>query len=152
MSDADDELIRAAADISSHDRARAGFIGSMTMILGGFAVLYGLLTLVYGDDIWRFEGYQGNYTTALQLPGAPETWGVGFTVVGVWALVVGYLARSVMLSAAMALLAIMFGIFASSFVIDAIRLHAPESWPAALTYATVAVSMGTRARLAWVTR
>lgn len=47
-------------------------------LLGGFAILYGLLLILSGDERWGTE----TYATALRLWAAPESWGVAFVLSG----------------------------------------------------------------------
>lgn len=152
MTEGEGELAKAAHDIEVHEQHRTVYIGSQTMLLALLAIGYGLMTLVLGEDAWSFEGYEGTYTTALEVPGSPESWGVAFMILGLLTLWAFHRSRSRLLAVSLALLSVLFGMFSTSFVVDALSFDAPESWPSVLVYGLIALTMLIRARLAWVTR
>ncbi|ORA38108.1 hypothetical protein [Mycobacterium aquaticum] len=152
MTESERELAKAAHDVEVHEQHRTVFIGSQTMLLALLAIGYGLMTFWLGQDAWSFEGYEGTYTTALEVPGSPESWGAAFLIFGLSTLWAFHRSMSRLLAVSLTLLSILFGMFSSSFIVDALAYDAPESWPSVLVYGLIALTMLIRARLAWVTR
>lgn len=60
-----------------------GLLAVTGYIYAAFAILVGLGTIVGGATRWRAAAYR----TALQVPGAPESWGAALLIAGVLLLV-----------------------------------------------------------------
>lgn len=145
-------LVSAAKDVERHERNNIVFMDTITMLMGLLPIIYGIITVVVGDDMWRFTDYQGVYTTALKVPGSPESWGVAFMVLGFAVFLALLRMHNTLMAWVMLLLGCLFGAFASSFAVDAVRYDAPEAWTSVLVYGLIAMGMMARSRLAWVSR
>ncbi|OMB79280.1 hypothetical protein [Mycolicibacterium conceptionense] len=145
-------LVDAAKDVERHERNNIVFMDTITMLMGLLPILYGVLTVTMGRDMWRFGAYRGAYTTALQVPGSPESWGVAFIVLGLLVFLALLRLHESLMAWVMLALGLLFGAFSSSFAVDAVRYDAPEAWTSVLVYGLIAMGMMARSRLAWVSR
>lgn len=145
-------LVSAAKDVERHERNNIVFMDTITMLMGLLPISYGILTVALGQDMWRLSAYRGAYTTALQVPGSPESWGVAFIALGVAVFLALLRMHNTLMAWVMLLLGGLFGAFSSSFAVDAVRYDDPEAWSWVLVYGLIAMAMMARSRLAWVSR
>ncbi|QDF18569.1 hypothetical protein SEA_PUPPER_83 [Gordonia phage Pupper] len=130
-------------------RATAGYVYGETLILAALPLGYGILTIVLGDAMWIVGGTHGVFESALEVPGAPESWGSAFMISGI-GMAVSNLRNTWnrLLATFCCFSGVFFTFFSLSFLIDALDGSKP-SWGPALVYAVFAFFCGNRARLAW---
>ncbi|UYL88127.1 membrane protein [Gordonia phage Evaa] len=130
---------------------RREFIVTQTVFLALLPILYSGLIFTYGDRLWTVQGTSMPvYSTAMDLPNAPESWGAFFLTVGVGCLIAVFTRHDRWLAAMAIITALVVVAFMISFVTDYLRHDAPQALPAALVYGVVGLSFFNLARLAWV--
>lgn len=92
---------------------------SLTRLFATYAILQGAAIIVGGRDRWRGP----SFATALEVPGAPESWGWALGVFGAVALYGTF--RSLMATTALAmfLVGVWSTFFAGSFVVSLFRVE-----------------------------
>jgi hypothetical protein len=129
------------------DHARlADFARAATTLLGLMPVLYGVLTWIFGDRIW---GGNPVYGTAMQLPGAPQTWGAAFFILGMGTLISARTGHDRLIIWFTAPTAVVFASFMVTFLVEAVRHNNPSALAPATVYAVLSLLLMARARMAW---
>ncbi|WAB09192.1 membrane protein [Gordonia phage LittleMunchkin] len=130
---------------------RREFIVTQTVFLSLLPVLYAALIFGYGDRLWTVQGVAlPVYSTAMDLPNAPESWGAFFAVMGVGCLGSVFTRHDRMLAGFAIITALIVSAFMISFISDYVRYDAPQALPAGLVYGVIGLSFFNLARLAWV--
>lgn len=76
-----DQRRKALADrLQAEHIYHVDYVRGTIALLALLPVLYGVLTWTAGDDLWAGTDI---YHTALRMPGAPQSWGTIFMVIGV---------------------------------------------------------------------
>lgn len=123
------------------------FAQAATMLLALIPIAYGVLTWIYGAQLWSDSTA---YSTALSTPFAPQSWGTIFMVSGLTVVWSGWRdhARCVMLSTGTS--AFILAMFMSMFVTEFVQHPDKEgALPPALVYAVLSMLFLARARMAW---
>lgn len=131
-------------------RIEAGdaFIRRVTAAFAAMAIGYGILTFIFGPRLWGPPAAPGGlYSTAMTVPGAPQTWGAVAIVAGVLILVGQYRRRYLMLQWGCRVWSTWLFFFAITFTIDAFNGVATAN-PPAWVYFCLAVVMVIRGELA----
>ena len=110
-----------------------------------FPIGYGILTLVFGDELW---GAGRLYDAAMVIPFAPESWGVLALVFGILMAIGEFSERKMFLSVGCAMMGIWCYTFAALFLIDCLRYETPFGAPEALLYSVIGTHYWGRSRLA----
>ena len=118
-------------------------------LTGGLPVLYGIATWLFGTSLWASSSV---YTHALAVPGAPQSWGTVFIVLGV-ASIVTFERRQQRAAAVIDMLAaFVLAAFMASFILAGFKLHLPMAVSPAISYGVFALLYMDLARLAWKSR
>jgi len=137
-----DELAQMAANEVARHRE---FSKAVSVTLGLFPLIYGLMTFVFGTNLWDDPG--GMHALALEVPGAPESWGAVFAGIGT-GIIASSLRRqwkwwAVGFNAAAAFV---MAVFMGAFVLSGAL---PDALDPALSYGVFSVLFLHRARLSW---
>ncbi|AWN04219.1 membrane protein [Gordonia phage Sour] len=146
-----EEARRKVEEFAQQAEYRREFIVIQTVFLAFLPIIYAGFIFTYGDDLWTVNGTTiAVYSTAMDLPNAPESWGTFFLIVGVGVLVALFTRHDMWLAIIAALTALVVCAFMVSFATDYVRYDAPQALPAALVYGVVGLSFFNLSRLAWV--
>lgn len=127
------------------------YIQGSTTLLGLFAIAYGALTFAFGDKLWLPSA--SVYRNAMEIPGAPQTWGVIATVSGVGLIAAVYM-RDTQLSqrvklASASMMSIWCFSFAFTVLIDCFEFSTPQGLPAVLILGVFWLMYVNQAFFAW---
>ncbi|QHB37322.1 hypothetical protein I5G58_gp020 [Mycobacterium phage BirdsNest] len=123
------------------------FAQAATVLLGLIPTAYGVLTWVYGTELWNDSPI---YQTALMTPGAPQSWGAAMIIVGALVVTSGWRSHQRCLLITTLLAARLMATFMSMFVTEFIQHTDREGAAApAMVYAVLSMLFLARARLAW---
>lgn len=146
--------------VTVHDEAEAfvrqaeyrrEFIVTQTVFLSLLPLLYSTAIFVWGDRLWRAGMAEPTvYATALDLPNAPESWGVFFALCGFGCLISLFTHHDRALAGISALSALILASFMVAFVSDFVRYDTPLAIPGSIVYCILSLSFFNLARLAWV--
>lgn len=127
------------------------YIRAATDLLALFAISYAVLIIVFGSELW-FPG-DTLYNNALQIPGAPLTWGIVAALSGCSMLICSRLKHGYKNDAWMLVSCVVMALwsfcFAFTILIDIFEFRAPQGWPAVLTLGVFWLAYTNRAVLAW---
>lgn len=136
--------------------AVATYVYSETFMIGSMPIAYGILTLIFSDDLWaRQEGQYdtelGVYDSASLVPHAPESWGVVFILLGATILFSALKGWHRTTAASAMACGFVFSFFAVTFLVDAIKSQVEPAWPPFFVYLCLAGLLVNRSRLslAW---
>lgn len=113
------------------------------IVHGLFAICYGLLTIIFGDELWNGPVYQN----ANKLPWAPQSWGLVALLCGVIILYGAYRDRERLVRWGCFFMAVWCFVFASLFLKDFIEYKAALSLPGVISYYHAAFLMINRSVL-----
>lgn len=123
------------------------FAQAATVLLGLIPTAYGVLTWVYGSELWNDSPV---YQTALQTPWAPQSWGAAMLLVGVLVVISGWRSHQKCLLITTAAASLLMATFMSMFVTEFVQHSDREGALApAMIYAVISMLFLARARLAW---
>ncbi|AYP70005.1 hypothetical protein I5G62_gp19 [Mycobacterium phage CRB2] len=123
------------------------FVQTATVLLALIPTAYGVLTWVYGAELWNDSPV---YATALQTPGAPESWGTVFIGAGVVGIISGWRGHRRCVMVTCGLIALLMAMFMAMFVTEFVQHVDQEGALApAMIYAVISMLFLARARLAW---
>lgn len=143
------DLNKAASCVAEQFEAQRDVIRAGAWILSLFPVLYGIATWVFGTQLWAASSV---YTHAMAVPGAPQSWGTAFIILGI-ADIVAFERKSHTWDAAVSLaLALSMACFMASFVLSGVKLHLPMAVSPAISYGVFALMFYLRAWLSWKSR
>ena len=126
-----DERKQLADRMMAEHMVHQAFIRGSIGLLSLLPILYGLLTWVFGDDLWSGSEI---YATALTVPGAPQSWGTIFLVLGL-VLMTGALRVHLRLVAWVSLLtALILATFMVMFGVEYLARQNESSLPPALAW------------------
>ena len=125
------------------------YVRTSTVMLGLLPFLYGILTWVFGDDLWSTSPV---YRTALAVPGAPQTWGTAFIVLGVLTVWFSGHRNHRGTAVVTAMTALVLASFMISFLIEGYRSWTAGALPPAVVYGVFSILFFSRARLSWELR
>lgn len=118
-------------------------------IVAGLPILYGIATWLFGTSLWASSPV---YTNALSVPGAPQSWGTVFIVLGV-ASIVCWERRACRIGAVVGMItSLVLACFMASFVLVGVQLHMPMAASPAISYGLFSLLYMNGARLAWKSR
>ena len=130
---------------------RREYIVFNAVLLSLLPLLYSVAIFIYGDRLWRVgAGKPTVYSTALELPNAPESWGVLFMVLAVGVLISLFTRHDRALALFSAVAALVTSSFMVAFLTDLHSYDAPQAVPGAITYGVLSLAFFNLARLAWV--
>lgn len=138
-----EEARRKVEEFAQQAEYRREFIVIQTVFLAFLPIIYAGFIFVNGTTL-------AVYSTAMDLPNAPESWGTFFLIVGVGVLVALFTRHDMWLAIIAALTALVVCAFMVSFATYYVRYDAPQALPAALVYGVVGLSFFNLSRLAWV--
>jgi hypothetical protein len=133
---------------SEHDR-HAAYIKASTIVMSLLPISYGILTFVFGDELW---GSSSIYSTALQVPWAPQSWGMLFFVLGVLNVWFALSRRDAGIAICSVLVAVVLAMFMVTFLTEVFTNDNVGAMPPAAVYGVFAIAFMNRARLAWTSR
>lgn len=143
------DLNKAATCVAAQFEAQRDVIRFGAWVLSLLPILYGVATWVFGVQMWAHSDV---YSRALAVPGAPQSWGTAFIVLGV-ANLVSFERQAYVWDAAVSLaLALSMACFMASFVLAGFGLHLPMAVSPAISYGVFALMFYMRAWLAWKSR
>ena len=146
---ADSDLNRAASCVARQFEVQRETLRFHAWITGALPVLYGVATWVFGTSLWASSPV---YTHALAVPGAPQSWGTVFIVLGV-ASIVAFERRQHRASAIVDMLtSLVLACFMAAFVLAGFKLHLPMAASHAISYGLFALLYMNTARLSWKSR
>lgn len=125
------------------------YIRMSTAVMSLLPVSYGILTFVFGDDLW---GSSPVYSTALRVPWAPQSWGLLFFALGVVNVWCAVRRRHTGTAVCSVSIAVVMAMFMMTFLTETVVNHYISGVPPALVYAVFACAFLNRARLAWSMR
>lgn len=131
--------------VEDHQRL-ADFTRYVTTLLGLLPIMYGVLTWIFGDRLW---GGNPVYGTAMQVPGAPQTWGAMFFILGLGTLISVRTGHDLCIVGFTVPTAVVLASFMVTFLVEAIGHDNPTALPPAIVYAVLALMLMARARMAW---
>ncbi|QXO13689.1 hypothetical protein SEA_DUMPTRUCK_34 [Gordonia phage DumpTruck] len=127
------------------------FIRAVTLVSGGFAIGYGVLTFLFGKELWG-NGAAMTYDAALTVPYAPQSWGLVAMTLGVLIIFSELKEARRAKTVFMGLQGVWCFIFASYFLIDCLSSGHPFGAPGVLVYSFVGTIFLLCAMLAWAWR
>lgn len=105
-------------------------------LLAGLPVVYGVLTLIWGQELWAESPI---YATALTVPYAPQSWGSTFIVLGTALLALAFRRRYLAVAWVSMALALVQGMFMVMFATEFFGSDNESALPPALIYAVLAL-------------
>lgn len=132
----------------------ADFLAWCSYVLAFFPAVYGVFLLIVGDAGWGRDRISGRvsdvYETALQFPGAPESWAIVAVILSVGIAVGQWRINLKLLAVSCILLSVWFFFFAVAFLSSWIEndWYAPSLLPS-VAYTTLGLLSIGRARMAW---
>lgn len=125
------------------------YIRTQTVLFGLLPAIYGVLTFVFGDELWAGGVV---YRTALQIPFAPQSWGVVFLIMGTGTIACAWLNMQMALACVSLATALVLSMFMVTFFTEVVVSHNLSGLPPGVVYMVFSLSFMNRARLAWASR
>jgi FlaA1/EpsC-like NDP-sugar epimerase len=123
------------------------FVTTATVLLALIPLAYGVLTWVYGRELWNDSLV---YSLALETPGAPQSWGAVFIATGVVTVISAWRGHRKCLMVTTAITALLLATFMSMFVTQFIQHTDQEGALApAVIYGVLSMVFLARSRMAW---
>ncbi|AAN01860.1 hypothetical protein SEA_WEST99_18 [Mycobacterium phage West99] len=144
-----EERLALADKLAAEYTRHIDYIRTQTVLFGLLPLFYGILTFVFGDDLWAGGVV---YSTALQVPYAPQSWGVAFIVMGLGVIVNAWYRRQRLLVASCMLTALILSMFMVTFLTEVVVSDNLSGLPPGVVYGIFSLSFMNRARLAWNSR
>ncbi|QGH75266.1 membrane protein [Mycobacterium phage Quesadilla] len=142
----EERLARADALARRMERLEE-FAQVVTVLLAIIPTAYGVLTWVYGVELWNDSSI---YQTALEAPGAPQSWGAAMVILGVLTAISGWRAHNRCLMITTGLTALLLAMFMAMFLTEFIQHTDREGALApAMIYAVLSMCFLARSRMAW---
>lgn len=139
---------RLACQLAGQFGRYEAYVHQSSIVLCWLPFLYGVLTLTVGNEIWPTNPI---YRTAMDVPGAPPTWGVIFIALGLlswWAVGKRHNFWQAMF---FGWTAIIIASFMTAFLIECYRGDTSAGLPPAAVFGTLSVAYLNRSNLAWDT-
>lgn len=111
-------------------RALLDYANGNGYLHGFFAVAYGIITFVFGDELWRGPAY---YTANL-VYWAPQSWGLVAMILGVFILFSSYKGKERLLRWACFFMGMWCFVFGLLFIIDLLETRSAFGVPPIITY------------------
>lgn len=115
-------------------------------LIGLLPVLYGISTWIFGARLWSDSSL---FAHALVVPGAPQSWGTAFIVLGVGSIVSAERSWHRADAAFCVLTALLLAVFMSAFVLSGVVYHLVTAVPPIISYGLFSLLYLGRSRLAW---
>ena len=144
-----EERLELADKLAADHTRLIDYVRTTTVLLGLLPVIYGGLTWLYGEGLWTISSI---YATAMTVPGAPQSWGGLFIVVGTGVIVSAARRRKKCIAAFTLLAALILSMFMASFLTEWVTNDVTGALPPAVVYGVVSLLFLTRAHLAWAGR
>lgn len=133
---------RLAAEYLRH----ADYLRASTILISTLPIVYGLLTFVFGGALWASNPI---YRTALQVPGAPQSWGMAFVFLGGATIVLAAKRRHLAVAIATLATSCALASFMAAFLIESWRATSLYGIPPAVVYGIFSVAFLNRSHFAW---
>ncbi|MCV7424345.1 hypothetical protein H7K45_27740 [Mycobacterium yunnanensis] len=138
-----DELAgRLLAEYTRH----VDYVRASTVLISLLPTLYGIFTFVWGQAVWSTNTI---YRTALDVPGAPQSWGLMFVTLGVSTMVLAAKCKHLAVTVTTVITSVVLASFMVSFLIESWRAASLYGIPPAVVYGIFAVAFLNRSRFAW---
>ena len=123
------------------------FAQTATVLLALIPIAYGVLTWIYGARLWSDSTA---YSTALETPFAPQSWGTTFLACGALVIWAGWRGHQRCIMWAAGVSAFFLAMFMSMFVTEFVQHPDKEgALPPVLVYGVLSMLFLARARMAW---
>jgi hypothetical protein len=123
------------------------YMRTATVLLGLIPFVYGVLTWSFGINLWSGSVV---YQTALGIPGAPQSWGTLFLILGAGVIVASFRGRNKLIGAFALATALILSVFMVTFLAVAIRQGEETALPPSVVYGVLSLLFLNRAHLAWL--
>lgn len=143
------ELRALFARLEAEYYRQLDFIRTAGFLLGLLPLIYGILTWVFGDALWTGSQL---YRTALEVPGAPQSWGTVFIVMGALTCLSSFWFRPKLTASATLGSALVLASFMFSFGWSAYQHESLSALPPTVVYGILSLLFFALARLAWKSR
>lgn len=127
-----------ADKLAAENIYQVDYIRGSVGILAVLPIVYGLLTWFVGDALWSGSPV---YSTALSVPGAPQSWGTLFIILGVALLICVRRRHFAMITGVSLVAALVFSTFMVSFGMEYFDSGNPSTLPPAFNWGTLSLLM-----------
>lgn len=140
------ERRRALADrLFAEHIYKTDYIRGSVGLLAALPILYGLMTWIFGDDLWSGSEV---YRTAMTTPGAPQSWGTLFIATGLTLLVCAARRRYTAVMVVSIVTALVLGMFMVMFGAEYAIRRNESALPPALAWGVFSLLFLNLCRLA----
>lgn len=134
----------AVAELKAEVKSDQEFVRAATWVLSLLPIIYGLLTFWFSNELWITDNVNN---PAMEVPGAPESWGAVFIFAGLGTLVFSELKKRIPTVTFAILGAMILATFMFAFLLSD---DYPDSLNRAVPYGAISILYIFRARRAWV--
>lgn len=112
------------------------FVRGSIGLLAVLPIIYGVLTFAAGDSLWSGSAV---YRTAMTVPGAPQSWGTVFVVIGGLQMLCAFRRHYRLVQVVTLAAALLVGMFMCSFGAEYVARSNESALPPALAWAVFAM-------------